>query len=592
MRRMAAVVAACLLAGALPGLAAEATGSGAAPPAAGVGAWTAGLPDLDDLDPAVHDYDEAIVSRHVITGRDGLQRIAFDLIRPATDEPVPTIMVSSPYYNTNGRFSYDANGNFVAMRKTPWGSPSNTAGPTTPFPEQYDELFVPRGYAVLLHDLRGTRNSSGCQVYGHRSEAEDAVDIIDWVAEQAWSNGAVGMIGGSYDGTIANGAASMAPAALKAIVPIRAIDRWYDYHHFNGVLSSNFVTPYNFSTVTPLTDVQNSSGEDELYPLHVVERRACAMAIGPTVGTQYANPVANSTDAFWSARDYVQDAGAITAAVWIVHGLDDTNVKPMNASYLWDALPAEVPRRLWWLRGAHDNPHNPALRFPVNEIFESELHRWFAQHLKGLAAGVEDTPAVVVQAEDGELVPAPSWPAPSQDRSFWLTPSGLSEEQPAEGARLTYTDRPAGGTTITLESDPLTSDLRISGEAFMELVYALPSGGDTTFAYALQHRGDGPTRTITRGYARGGFRGEINARGISYPTIPAPHLPGETSTISFPFWAADYVVPAGSTLAVVIAANDGLVQGGGNGTTELLVGLSRLVVPDAVDRATPAQPAG
>jgi predicted acyl esterase len=549
-----------------------------------------GLPDLDVIDPIKYSYAEAIVERRTIQGRDGVQTIAFDLIRPATEPgvTVPTIMVSSPYYNTSGRFSYNAAGEFVATRKTPWASPSNTSPPTTPFPEQYDEIFVPRGYAVLLHDLRGTRNSSGCQVYGHKSEAEDAVDVINWVDDQAWSNGAVGMIGGSYDGTIANGAASMAPEALKAIVPIRAIDRWYDYHHFNGLLSSNFITPYNFSTVNPMTDVQSSNGTDQLYGLHVVERRACAGSMGPYVGTNYANPYGDSKGLFWSERDFVQNSENITAATFIVHGLNDENVKPMNASYWYDALPEDVPKKIWWLRGAHDNPHNPGLTFPVNNEFEEELHRWFAQFLKGLDAGALETPPVRVQDEEGVLVNAPEWPAPSTDRSFWLTGGGLTEVQPPAGGKITYRDARVNAQTLNLTSDSLNEELRISGEAYMELSYALPNGGDTTFAYALQEFSDEGTKTITRGYAHAAYRDEINARGISYPSLPVPHVPGMTYTIEFPFWAADYVVAPGSSLRLVIASDDGLTEGMGNGTTELLVGPSRLVIPDSADRESEA----
>jgi X-Pro dipeptidyl-peptidase len=554
---------------------------GALPAAAEGGtSWTGDpdLPDMDVLDPVRFSYGEAIRSRHLLPGRDGLQTIAFDLIRPNTSEPVPTIMVSSPYYNTNGRFSYDANGNFVAMRKTPWGSPSNTASPTTPFPEQYDEDYVPRGYAVLLHDLRGTRNSSGCQVYGHRSEAEDAVDIIDWVAKQSWSNGAVGMIGGSYDGTIANGAASMAPDALKAIVPIRAIDRWYDYHHFNGVLSSNFVTPFNFSTVNPVTDLQNSSAEDQRYGLHVVERRACAASIGGSVGAQYANPVADSKSLFWSDRDYIKDAAKMKAATFIVHGLRDDNVKPFNASHLWEALPAGTPKKLWWLRGGHDNPHNPKLPMPVNVEFEEELHRWFAQFLKGLDAGALDTPPVVVQDEEGTLRPAAQWPLAEEDLELYLTPSGLTTEQPDAGATISYTDRPAGMTSVQLHLD-VDLDLHISGYPVMSLRYALPNGGDTTFAYRLEDVTSG-TRVVSRGYARASFRDQIQPRGMSYPTLPgAPHAPGNEYTITFPLYPTDHLVPAGSRLRLTLTADDNLVEGHGTGTTQIRVGPSKLVLP-------------
>lgn len=100
-------------------------------------------------------------------------------------------------------------------------------------------------------DLRETCNSSGCQTYGDRDEIYDIVDAIDHLVERPWSNGAVGMTGGSYDGTMAIGAAAEQPVsgryleALKAIIPIRAIDRWYDYAFVNGaqIQGQSLVTP-------------------------------------------------------------------------------------------------------------------------------------------------------------------------------------------------------------------------------------------------------------------------------------------------------------------------------------------------------------
>ena len=165
-------------------------------------------PDLDQIDPVRFGLQDAIVERKIITARDGVTSLALDIIRPKTEERVPTIFFQSPYYNTLGR-------GFRAERKTPWTSMAalNPPTPWAPFPEWYDEYFVPRGYAIVMQDQRGTRNSSGCQVYGGREEITDAVDTIEWIERQPWSNGAVGMTGGSYDGTIATGAASMAPRA-------------------------------------------------------------------------------------------------------------------------------------------------------------------------------------------------------------------------------------------------------------------------------------------------------------------------------------------------------------------------------------------
>ena len=45
------------------------------------------------------------------------------------------------------------------------------------------------------------------------------------------------MIGKSYDGTLANGAAATGVEGLTTIVPISAISSWYDYTRSNGVVT-------------------------------------------------------------------------------------------------------------------------------------------------------------------------------------------------------------------------------------------------------------------------------------------------------------------------------------------------------------------
>ena len=106
----------------------------------------------------------------------------------------------------------------------------------------YDNYFVPRGYAVVGVDIVGTGRSTGCGDVGGKDEIDSVVAVIDWLngrntahtadgadVEATWSSGAVGMIGKSYDGTLANGVAATGVKGLKTIVPISAISSWYDY---------------------------------------------------------------------------------------------------------------------------------------------------------------------------------------------------------------------------------------------------------------------------------------------------------------------------------------------------------------------------
>ena len=123
----------------------------------------------------------------MVTMRDGTQ-LAMDLLVPETAGPFPVILSRTPYDKSVSRKS-----------------------PST-------EDFVRRGYVVVLQDCRGRANSDGT-FDPYRQEHNDGFDTVEWIAQQEWCDGNVGMIGGSYAAQTQWFAASQAPKALKAIVP-------------------------------------------------------------------------------------------------------------------------------------------------------------------------------------------------------------------------------------------------------------------------------------------------------------------------------------------------------------------------------------
>lgn len=75
-----------------------------------------------------------------------------------------------------------------------------------------------RGYVAMIAYTRGKYLSPDAIVpYEH--DGKDAYDVIDWISRQSWSNGAVGMFGGSYNGFTQWAAAKTLHPALKTIVP-------------------------------------------------------------------------------------------------------------------------------------------------------------------------------------------------------------------------------------------------------------------------------------------------------------------------------------------------------------------------------------
>jgi uncharacterized protein len=86
--------------------------------------------------------------------------------------------------------------------------------------------FVEHGYAVVVEDVRGRYESDGA-FDPLRQEIADGDDTLNWIAAQPWSNGKIGMVGGSYRGIVQWKAALSGNPHLKAIFPVVSGDDDY-----------------------------------------------------------------------------------------------------------------------------------------------------------------------------------------------------------------------------------------------------------------------------------------------------------------------------------------------------------------------------
>src|SRR3954467_9503343 len=171
---------------------------------------------------AVFDYDQAIRERvYIPNGQDadldGVEdRTAIEIMRPKESGPgfkVPAIVAPSPYYTS-------APGQFVNQSI----ADVDGDGLHDRWPLWYDNYFVPRGYAVILAEMDGTANSTGCATNGGPSDVQSIKVVVDWLNGRVpayksvtgtadpivsdWDNGKSGMIGRSYNGTLPNGVAA------------------------------------------------------------------------------------------------------------------------------------------------------------------------------------------------------------------------------------------------------------------------------------------------------------------------------------------------------------------------------------------------
>ena len=102
--------------------------------------------------------------------------------------------------------------------------------------------WVPRGYALVRIDGRGSGKSPGRTDPWSPAEARDYYDGIEWSAKQSWCNGNVGTSGISYFAMVQWLVANLKPPSLKAMIPWEgAADMYRDFGYHGGVFSFGFV---------------------------------------------------------------------------------------------------------------------------------------------------------------------------------------------------------------------------------------------------------------------------------------------------------------------------------------------------------------
>ena len=89
------------------------------------------------------------------------------------------------------------------------------------------------GYAVMVQDCRGRFESEG-EFHPFVNEINDGYDTIEWIADQDWCDGNVGMYGGSYVGATQWLAAMSQPPALKAITPGITASNYHEGWTYQG----------------------------------------------------------------------------------------------------------------------------------------------------------------------------------------------------------------------------------------------------------------------------------------------------------------------------------------------------------------------
>ncbi len=404
-------------------------------------------------------------------------RLAARIWRPkgAEDMPVPAILEYIPYRKRFGTAVRDAI--------------------THPY-------LAGHGYACVRVDLRGSGESEGALKDEYlQQELDDGLEVIQWLTEQSWCDGNVGMMGISWGGFNSLQIAALRPEALKAIITLSSTDDRYsdDIHHMGGCLLGDNLSwasvMFAYNSLPPDPAIVGERWRD------IWLERLEGSGLWLEKWLQHQR-----RDEYWKHGSICEDYDAIQCPVFAVGGWADGY---SNAVFRLLAN-LKVPRKGLIGPWGHRYPH---LGVPGPAIgFLQEAVRWWDRWLKGVDNGVMDEPMLRVWMQDsvppttsyrerpGRWVAEPDWPSPNtMDTHWYLIPSGLVPETQrvmptrleesalwiqspltvgmfagkwcsyASGPDLAHDQRQEDGGALVFESEPLDETFEMLGAPIIEL---------------------------------------------------------------------------------------------------------------------------
>ncbi|MGH3355033.1 MAG: CocE/NonD family hydrolase, partial [Nocardioidaceae bacterium] len=494
-------------------------------------------------------------------------------------------------------------------------SPYNSLGEPEPASDELAERYVPRGYARAVADVLGTRGSTGCWDYGGRREQQSGVDVVQWLANRRWSSGRVAMIGGSYNGTTASMVAARGDdvPALKAIVPISAISRWYGYAYGNGVrylLNSDEPTDEGFDT--PLAfdfGFGRTVAADPMGQHFADTLRSRSQECGAGEHTEEGYSRDPDYDDFWLRRDYRTDADRFRAAVLLAHGWQDYNVKQQEATALFRRLRVDepdtarvegVPFKLMYLtQGTHSGGTDGRRWQPL-------LDRFLAHTLEGVRNGIRREGPVITRGRDSSgptgFRTEADYPLPgTEPTALWLHDGMLARTPDSSGGAHSASYQETGtsteelgtalgtgmpGGSLYFQSRPMGTDTRLVGPAVFDAVVRPSEPTMHLTPVLLDVAPDGSAQTVQRGFLHLDYRNGLDE------ARPAPGVWQRARVRMLP---QDYTVSAGHRLALLVQSSNTVWALPGNaGSVDIATGRvpgvtqvgSRLVLPTVRDASS------
>lgn len=517
----------------------------------------------EDLPPFSHSGGEIDETR--VEMRDGIL-LATRVYQPQGEGPWPTVLIRNPYVQMNSIVG------------------------------SWCDRLVRYGYACVLQDVRGQGESEG-EWEPATSEGRDGKDALDWLAEQPFMDGHIGMIGPSYLAAVQWAAASdTLPPEVKTFVPSVFSANTYDTLYEDGMFRHETFTAWAAMMATPGEMANPEAGAQYQQAIrhrpHLeVDKRFFEGKL-PWYREWISNP--SPSDPLWHTVENQQlrkTPERLQIPILMIGGWYDVFFGPQFKD--WQRLASQSRSRFLIGPWTHIGGSGEALETPDAEggllQWRATLD-WLGHHLRGEA--LDDGPGVATYSmRENRWRERRSWPPEAHPERFHLAGADNAKSCgggqllreaaiPAEQVRYVYDpDDPVptrGGSgmlafilpnfegappanvwqedlcqrddVLSFQSEILDQPLHLAGEIEVALTIA-SDAADTAFtAKLVEVLSDGRAVNIRDGITSLAYRNEA--------TEPQPYTPGELVEIHIRFWPIEWVVPAGSSLRLDISSSD------------------------------------
>jgi uncharacterized protein len=470
--------------------------------------------------------------------------------------------------------------------------------------------MVPRGYVVIIQDVRGRYTSEG-EWYPFRHEQADGYDTVEWAAALPYSDGKVGMIGASYVGATQMLAAIAQPPHLTAIAPNMTASNYHDgwtYQSgaFEQWFDQNWTSQLAQNTLERLihqnTDARVGTAALPIanYPVFNFGQLPADAQLTAAIAPYYLDWLAHPDyDDYWKQWSIEENFSKITVPMLQVGGWYDifnagTLRNYMGAKAHGATEAARTQQHLLIEIGGHSGfgrrigdvdfgPH------AVENGYTDVILDWYDFILKGIKNQfATDKPVKLFVMGANEYRQEDDWPPPqARTTKYFLHSAGKANSVRGDGSLSTslpksepadnYVYNPAnpaptvGGPlccdaehmepgprdqravenrddVLVYSIGPLTSDLEATGPVTADL-FVKSSAVDTDFtAKLVDVAPDGFAQDLTEGILRMRYR--------SSPEHVTLMNPGQICEITVDLWATSNVFLKGHSLRLEISSSN------------------------------------